>query len=96
MSMTPKRIKELRRLCNEATPGPWRACQLIGFGAMRFVVTDAEKAQWYQVVAILQNPGSFAGDEFIAASRTAMPEALDEIERLRAELEAYKQTGRAP
>lgn len=84
--MTPKRIKELREMIDGATPGPWRACQLKGFGAMRFIVTESPKAEWHQVVAILEHVGSFKGDEFVAAARIALPEALDEIERLRAEM----------
>jgi hypothetical protein len=89
--MTPERIAELRELCEMATPGPW-SFECLDAGDDE---DDASGGCW-QVPEPLVTPSS-DGDYlngrnawFIAAARTALPEALDEIERLRAEVAAMR------
>ena len=82
--MTPDRIKQLRALCDAATPGEWKA-------EPRHILQSTK-----EYLAIppkyphrnSQSLGPFFEADllFIAAARAALPEALDEIERLRAKL----------
>ena len=96
--MTPERIAELRALCDAATPGPWYVNRIKGYTDNQIETTDpahVARKPWGHVVA---TTGLGAGDvsqqkferdsDFIAAARIALPEALDEIERLRALLAA--------
>lgn len=77
--MTPDRIKELRKLCSEATLGPWVCRDGVVFGdvpingAVCAMLQEREEA----------NSVELADAAFISAARTALPEALKEIERLR-------------
>ena len=87
--MTPTRIAELRALCAAATAGPW---EVDGDG--RDVCGFRERlggASGRPPYEITENNGFMRNDmaadaAFIAGARTALPEALDEIERLRATL----------
>ena len=92
--MTPERIAELRALCDAATPGPWYVNRIRGYPDNQIETTDSTyvaRKPWGHVVA---TTGLGAGDvsqqkferdsDFIATVRTALPEALDEIERLQA------------
>lgn len=88
--MTPERIAELRKLCEAATPGPMVVSVLI----------DPE--MWAMGVqggnAWLSEFRKFEDAKFYAAARTALPEALDEIDSLRkllieAELAIMNQRG---
>lgn len=72
--MTPERIEELRSLCNAATPGPW-----VQQGSNVIAPETGEDVAYYCAMR---------DAEFIAAARTALPEALAEIERLRAAMQA--------
>lgn len=69
--MTPKRIAELRALCEKATPGPW-------YESMTYTPSvfpkDSTTAVAFDLLKTDMN--------FIAAARTAVPELLDEIERV--------------
>lgn len=78
----------LRELCEKATPGPWTA-----------EYDNADNAGggwWYDIGPARVGAGYLCSDAkekqvehdaaFIAAARTAVPELLDEVERLRAEL----------
>ena len=76
--MTPDRIKGLRELCDAATPGPWK-------DDAPFVVTEADI--WSSLGEIVHDHDAV----FIGAARSALPEALDEIEELRAELNLANQ-----
>jgi hypothetical protein len=81
-------IKTLRELCEKATPGPWKAC-----GAEKCTCGLVWSKEIDDVVACCstcENAGiSVEGQqiranmEFIAAARTALPELLEEVERLR-------------
>lgn len=79
------RIAELRRICSEATPGPWDQF-FIGSVAGKSVRIYHEPKD-AACIDIAHIPIGWFGDgsnpEFIAAARTALPELLDEIERLR-------------
>lgn len=84
--MTPADIKRLRELCDKATPGPWhnngpfeKAFEDHGWRAIagsKFVHVARKYQQPYPQCAV--------DADFIAAARTALPELLDEVERLRA------------
>ena len=69
-------IEEAKRICEAATPGPWKK------------FTTQVRATYDQVIAIAKMEGDMgfkeahANTEFIAYSRTALPAALSEIERL--------------
>jgi len=76
--MTDDRIKQLRALCEAATDGPWDSAR---DGVWRWYGDNSEC-----VAGHLTNP--MAPDAaFIAAARTALPEALDDVERLRAQVD---------
>lgn len=77
-------LDEMEELTQSATPGPWRAVQLDGFGADWFLVTDAPK-QWIKIVAILKS-GNIYHCRWMALVREFVPRAIAEIRRLRAEL----------
>ena len=73
-------IKKLRELCEKATPGPWleepRQNEATDFAYV-----------WAVHRCVLEDDGCLVEEDadFIAAARTALPEALDEIERLQNE-----------
>jgi hypothetical protein len=78
--MTKERIAELRVLCEAATPEPWRD------DGMMFV--DIGPEQYPEERSLIDcQLATNADRRFVAAARTALPEALDEIERLEAEAE---------
>jgi hypothetical protein len=80
--ITDEEITSVREMLEGATPGPWQAAQLKGFGAERFIVSTNESSNvaWHSIVAELKNPGSFKGDEFIAWCRDGVPRLLKLIE----------------
>jgi uncharacterized small protein (DUF1192 family) len=79
---TEERHREARARCVKATPGPW----IYGMGTS--VVLCETGILDANLEAVLVNCGRGSGTEtqedgeFIAASRTDLPDALDEIERL--------------
>lgn len=92
--MTPERIKELRTICDAATPGPWSVS--FGEDEIGSMVYGLEEVEEFTSRDSLDFQQVNADWSFIAASRTALPEALDEIERLQArveELDALLRTG---
>ncbi len=81
--MTPARIAELRKLCEEATPGPWR------HKAPAHITHDGTATMLAGTIAICTDPvhpSAKRDAAFIAAARTALPELIAEVERLREEL----------
>jgi hypothetical protein len=77
MEVTQEQIDELRRIADAATPGPWSTTWA---GDTLSGPADARNL-----------PHGYPEDAaFIAAARTALPESLEEIERLRAEVEAMR------
>lgn len=92
-TLTPERRAELKRLCEQATPGPWE-------------VTDEscarcrkENTHEYAIYAIPQgNHDQFIRKEdadFIAAARTALPSLLEEVERLERERDRHAEHARS-
>lgn len=78
--MNHERIAELRRLAEAATKGPWTAKEPAfapGIKARVFGPTYKGKFEGQETMAV---PDA----DFIAAARNALPELLDEVERLRA------------
>lgn len=92
--MTEDELKHARELCAAATSGPWRA-DGCGYGdfkpdracAIRRAREDAEPGYWGIVYDTSRDDCTHmmkaADAAFIAAARTLLPKALDEIERLR-------------
>jgi hypothetical protein len=74
--VTDEKTKRLRALCEAATPGPW--------------THDYDGEQGYAVRGPSDGQTVCIGYEedaaFIAAARTALPEVIDELERLRARI----------
>ena len=89
-AMTTDEIRELRELANAATPGPWTVGKdIYGRYAIWFSddgvscsVARTERNGW------LTEDGWQANDDFIAASRLAVPRLCDEVEELRRQLAA--------
>jgi hypothetical protein len=86
--MTKAEIQRLRKLCHAATCGPWdRASR----GPINLIV-DPDGLVVIGTVATIadctESPDAHreANVAFIAAARTALPVALDEIERLKKEV----------
>lgn len=80
--MRPDERSEARRLCEAATKGPWSLNTQDDDDAQPLVDSDATGCS----VALMERDN---GDEtmrpnaeFIALARTALPQALDEIDRL--------------
>ncbi len=83
--MTPERIAELRALAEQATPGPWRFSGTSDLTPKGWISTPQDD------ICDLTGAGAPHDAAFIAAARTALPEALDAIERVRklCETESY-------
>ena len=86
---------EIRAICNAATDGPWRIEPVLGCKRIQAGKAGVHKqAQWKTEVActpgLADEEQDNANATFIATARTALPEALDEIERLEKEVEALK------
>src|SRR5688572_25802864 len=87
-------IKAVRAVCDAATPGPWRAHS---YGAE--VQTDSEavdeefvcQCYWEADRITGGTPQQFADAAFIALARTALPQALDELELARAEIASLQE-----
>ena len=83
--MSPDDIKRFRELSSRATPGPWvaeTAQEHRGADGMWWVRSGGG---WRtEGSKLLLRDAAKEDLEFIAAARTALPAALDEIERLRA------------
>ena len=74
--MTDERLAELRALSDKATPGPWFFDDEDGH-----IYTGGDFAVLNYATTRLESPDDDA--PFIAASRTAIPELLDAIERVK-------------
>jgi hypothetical protein len=71
--MTDEELREARKLCEAATPGPWRPV------AGRTGVVSAHDDWW---VCSVNRITPVLDVEFIAAARTLVPRLLAEVERL--------------
>jgi hypothetical protein len=89
MTWDEARIARERAICEAATEGPWTVSQSTHEGL--WVVTEAtdeegfpahyiSRRDWYWSGGVVQE--GHPDQTFIAHARTALPEALDEIERL--------------
>ena len=89
-----KRIKELRELGEKATPGPWVTERFDSDnGYIHFSVNDAEMQQVCFCHEDM-HPKTYRHDaNLIAASRTALPLALEVIEELVGALVGGSSTG---
>ncbi|NMP24754.1 hypothetical protein [Sulfobacillus harzensis] len=89
--MTEERLAHLEVLCQEATEGPWHARHRhVGNVSNDFAWDESAGLGWE--IEELDRPmrGQFvrgADAHFIAEARTALPEALAEVRRLREALE---------
>lgn len=90
--MTPEKIAEWRGMCAEATPGPWRDVKSVarvvrdrqGAGDQTGSVDIADCGDMKDKELVPFNAVRWRADaKLIAAARTALPAALDEIERLK-------------
>lgn len=95
--MTTERIAELRALAEAATPGPWEIIKFDGPMSEETICRTKDAAPYEQMVwregSDYDDYGQHPSDEdaaFIAAARTALPEALNEIERLWLYIESKK------
>lgn len=79
--MTPAEIAELRRLCEAATPGGWQEGRAGICDVVHFDGDDVRGVAWVN---------GEANRAFVIAARTALPAALDEVERLTRERDAYR------
>ena len=85
--MTPERIAELRALAEAATPEPWgRLLPDAGGGWVVF----RPGFSGYLFETDDQEDQDIANTDFVVAARSALPEALNEIERLWLYIESKK------
>lgn len=88
--MTNEEIARLRALCEKATPGPWKQSWMwVDKHSMPMCVEQDDGSGDGPAVCRVDeyDERGPADAEFIAAARTALPAALDEIERMRGVLE---------
>ena len=76
-------ISRLRGLCEAATPGPWKDYRDTFEPAVYTKLEDGCRGACISRLAGLYTHGNRENAAFIAASRQALPELLDEIERLK-------------
>jgi len=91
--LTPERLAELRRLHEAATPGPWKLWNgwgpVAGTEYMVVYRIGPEGDEWVGIIADYRYPPSAdlyakrEDAELVAAARNALPELLDEIQRLK-------------
>lgn len=82
INWTPETIAKLRAVCEAATPGPWTDS-----GAT--VASDAERDE-NDMPYVVVEPYCRPGDRvFMETARTALPAALDEIERRGREIVSF-------
>jgi len=94
--ITREKLAEWQALCEKATPGPWTTGyheikQYCGQNISTFEVGAEKDMCWIAKVqehhSCINTAEGNVNGEFIAASRTALPEAIAEIAKLRAILE---------
>ena len=102
--VTPEYLAELKRLCDEATPGPWvKDGEWVvpeGFDNDAWVTGDEDCPMPVVGMWIHDNELLITGKDarFIAAARTAIPALIQHVERLEREndelAEDYQDLGR--
>lgn len=109
--MTDQEMRAARALCEAATPGPWEATELVvhpSFNAPnqpRVKVGNCDVARMAVggqddvIAATFCTIGKYEHEKrnaaFIAAARTLLPAALDEIERLKRDYESLAEAYRS-
>lgn len=88
--MKTERLQELKKLCDEATPGPWVYSEILASDEPTLDGVDVA-IEDEGVICSMDYEQPRNGDwrataEFIAASRTALPELIAEVERLKHEV----------
>lgn len=81
--------EELRRLCEAATPGPWKWWTSNSWRRLRSCRRDSHPSVAEPIVARDGHPDMIISDAdqaFIAAARTAVPALLDALEAAEAEI----------
>ncbi len=78
--MTEARLKELEAICESATPGPWRVALR---SSDQRVDSQDKEGVWWRLVELTSFERNDGDISFIAASRTAIPEPVVEIRRLK-------------
>jgi hypothetical protein len=86
--LTNEQIQEARKLCNEATEGPWETDARFPLNVYCDDSTGSIIASCEHTRALRENLNFKNNAQFIAASRTLLPAALDEIERLQKSIDA--------
>ena len=85
--MTTEELKRLRELCDAATGGPWSVRSLWHGGFAVFgppnPLLRADGKPWKNGKTKCDVANTDEDNAFIAASRTALPALLDEVEKLR-------------
>jgi hypothetical protein len=77
--MNAERIAKLRELCEKATAGPWVGDRYDGTVKYRMLSEAGET-----VMTCCDDCGMYEeNSEFTMEARTALPELLDEVERMR-------------
>lgn len=98
--MNAEVLKKAREICNKATEGPWEIVDYAGFAIYKNPVIKLGLSADEQICTFseddyyeeMEQPNNtYENAEFITFARTALPAALDEIERLQAENESLKQ-----
>lgn len=82
--MSDNDLNRLEALANAATPGPWEAENDCGTGILSGMLGGRPRMMPFGDV------WTFADAVFIAAARTAVPELIAEVRRLRERLERCK------
>lgn len=82
--ISPDKIAEWRKLCEGATPGPWTIDGGYVWGFCPLI-----KNQTTPTELIVEQDGHDYDKRFIAAARTALPELLDEVERLQKQIDEH-------
>lgn len=86
VTVHPIDTEALRRLADQATPGPWRIDEH-GPSPLASIVSTADDRPWGWVEV-----GRSIGDDasFIAAAREAVPELLDQLDKAEARIKAVR------
>jgi hypothetical protein len=106
--MDKKRLEELKKLCEDATPGPWEVKHQPTVGtAIYYDVSGPSEASGCHrglgdcnqmsciCYSIIEDPQKTDAD-LIAASRTALPELIAEVEFLTKVVEQMQEWARFP
>lgn len=98
--ITDEQLAEWRALCDKATPGPWRPERTIcGNGErlyrVKYPAHGLNEGASFEIAHLVTTEGGLEQQghdaRLVATARTAMPQLLEEVERLRAEVERMEE-----